>query len=74
MVVCFHSITRISGGAGALVVLWSGEFVSFHTGIQPAWLGVSEGPRCAKGQNLGTECALSAFAVPATRVAGFVGR
>lgn len=26
-----------------------------------------EGQRCVRGQNLGTECALSAFAVPATR-------
>lgn len=34
LVVCFHSITQISAGAGALEVLWSGEFVSFHTGIQ----------------------------------------
>lgn len=55
-------------------MLWSGEFVSFQTAIQPAWLGVIEGPRYVRGQNLEAKCAFNAFAVPDSRIAGFVER
>lgn len=42
--------------------------------MQPAWLGVSEGQGRVKGHNLGVKCAFSAFAVPATPLAGFADR
>lgn len=55
-------------------MLWSGEFVSFHTAIQPAWLSVIEGPRYVRGQNLEAKRAFNAFAVPDSHIAQFVDR
>lgn len=55
-------------------MLWSGEFVSFHTAIQPALLSVIEGPRYVKGQNLEAKRAFNAFAVPDSHIAQFVDR
>lgn len=55
-------------------MLWSREFVSFHFAIQTVWLGVIEGPRYVKGQNLEAKWGFYAFAGSDSHTACFVER
>lgn len=46
--------------------------ISFHSAIQTVLLGVIEGLRYVKGQNLEAKCGCHAFAVSDSHIAPFV--